>query len=165
MSGEVNTETLVEYKAAGVDLERENSIIDLALTIIEQRMQRGESLTSPQDTKRALRMQLVQEEREVFAVLFLDNRHAIISFDRMFYGTIDSATVHPREIARRALQHNAAAVILAHNHPSGNPKPSQADVTITRQTQEALQLIDVRVLDHFVIGSSDATSMLEKGYL
>jgi len=98
-------------------------------------------------------------------VLFLDNRHRVISLDEMFNGTINGASVHPREIVKRALSHNAAAVILAHNHPSGVAEPSEADQHLTRKLSEALGLIDVRVLDHFVIGDGEAVSFAERGWI
>ena len=97
--------------------------------------------------------------------LFLDNRHGMIAAEGLFHGTIDGASVHPREIVRRCLELNAAAIIVAHNHPSGNPAPSQADQRITEKVKEALALVDVRVLDHFVIGGGDAYSFAEHGLL
>jgi DNA repair protein RadC len=103
-------------------------------------------------------------EREVFGVLFLDTHHRLIKFEILFYGTIDSAAVYPREVVKRALTWNACAVILAHNHPSGVNEASQADRKITQRLVEALQLIDVRVLDHFIVGES-ITSFLERGWL
>ena len=101
---------------------------------------------------------------EVFACLFLDNRHRVIQFEELFRGTIDSASVHPREVVRRCLFHNAAAVIFAHNHPSGIAEPSQSDERITQKLKDALQLIDVRVLDHFVVGDT-VVSFAERGLL
>ena len=102
---------------------------------------------------------------EVFAVLFLDNRHRVIAFEEMFRGTIDGASVHPREVVRRSLQHNAAALILCHNHPSGVAEPSQADRRITARLSDALGLIDVRVLDHLIIGDQECCSMARRGLL
>ncbi len=102
---------------------------------------------------------------EVFAALFLDSRHRAIAFEELFRGTIDSATVHPRELVRRALAHNAAAVMVGHNHPSGNPEPSQHDRSITRHLQQALALVDVRLLDHFVVGDGPATSLAARGWM
>src|SRR5690606_6830700 len=104
-------------------------------------------------------------EREVFAIIFLDTRNKVIAFDRLFYGTIDGASVYPREVAKAALQHNAAAVILAHNHPSGNPQPSEADRRLTRRLVDALGLLDIRVLDHFVVGEGKPLSFAEQGLL
>jgi len=102
---------------------------------------------------------------EVFAVLFLDNRHRVLAFEELFRGTIDGASVHPREVVRRALHYNAAALILAHNHPSGVSEPSSADRRITERLQAALALIDVRVLDHIVVGHGEFTSFAERGLL
>lgn len=111
-----------------------------------------------------LRLNLSDEEQEVFCILFLDNRHRLLAFEKMFYGTIDSCAVHPREVVKKALAHNSAAIILAHNHPSGVTEPSQADINITQTLISALGLIDVRVLDHFVVGDS-VTSMAEVGLM
>jgi DNA repair protein RadC len=97
--------------------------------------------------------------------LFLDNRHRVISFDQMFTGTIDGASVHPREVVKRALQHNAAAVILTHNHPSGIAEPSRADISLTRRLTDSLALIDVRVLDHIVVGGVETVSFAERGLI
>ncbi len=132
---------------------------------LEARLTRGDALANPQDTRSYLTARLRRYPHEVFACLFLDNRHRVISFDEMFFGTIDGASVHPREVVRRALDHNAAAVILAHNHPSGVAEPSRADQMLTRRLQDALALVDIRVLDHFVIGDGEAVSFAERGLL
>ena len=102
---------------------------------------------------------------EVFACLFLDNRHRVIEYEELFRGTIDGASVHPREVVRRALEHNAAALILAHNHPSGVAEPSDADRSITRRLSEALALVDVRILDHFIVGEGEPLSLAERGLM
>lgn len=128
-------------------------------------LQRQDVLANPGDTRRFLLGRLRDYHFEVFACLFLDNRHRVISFDEMFFGTINSASVHPREVVKRALKHNAAAVILAHNHPSGVAEPSQSDQTITRQLSDALGLIEVRVLDHLVVGDNEVVSFAERGML
>ena len=122
-------------------------------------------LSNPDDTKNFLLAQLRAYPHEVFACLFLDNRHQIISFDKMFNGTIDGASVYPREVVKKALSRNAAAVIFAHNHPSGVSEPSIADKNITHRLREALKLVDIRVLDHFVIGDNTAVSFAELGLL
>jgi DNA repair protein RadC len=101
----------------------------------------------------------------VFACLFLDNRHRVIEYEELFQGTIDGASVHPRQVVRRALDHNAAALILAHNHPSGIAEPSEADRNITQRLQEALRLVDVRILDHIVVGDGEMRSMAEMGWI
>lgn len=125
----------------------------------------GRTMSSPEDTRQFLSAALQMQRSECFAVLFLDNRHRVIEFRPMFFGTIDNATVYPREIARVALSLNAAAAILAHNHPSGIAEPSDADRLITRRIRDALELIDVRLLDHFVIGNGTAVSLASRGML
>jgi DNA repair protein RadC len=123
------------------------------------------ALTSPRDSAAFLKARMVDRPYEVFAALFLDNRHRVLAFEEMFRGTLDGASVHPREVVRAALEHNAAACIFAHNHPSGVSEPSAADRNITRQLRDALQLIGVRVLDHLVIGSGEPTSMAARGLI
>lgn len=145
----------------------DDQIIKQALQILESRMgynTRAEAFTSPDDSKRYARLHLAEHEQEIFATMFLDNRHRLIAFDRMFYGTVDGATVHPREVVKAALKHNAAAVIFAHNHPSGVAEPSQADQRITTSLKDALALVDVRVLDHLVVGDG-TVSFAERGLL
>jgi DNA repair protein RadC len=131
---------------------------------LHESVKRGDALSSPQDTRAFLAMHLRDSPSEVFACLFLDNRHRVIAFEKLFQGTIDGASVHPREVVKRTLHHNAAAIILAHNHPSGVAEPSQADERITRRLKEALELIDVRVLDHIVVGD-ELVSFAERGLL
>jgi DNA repair protein RadC len=128
-------------------------------------MQRGESLTDPEAAGRFLALKLRHLPHEVFACLFLDTRHRVVAFEELFQGTIDGAQVHPREVVRRCLLHNAAAVILAHNHPSGVAEPSAADRAITQRLREALSMIDVRVLDHLVIGDGAPLSFAARGLL
>lgn len=123
------------------------------------------ALTSPRDSAAFLKVRMADRPYEVFAVLFLDNRHRVLAFEEMFRGTLDGASVHPREVVRAALEHNAAACIFAHNHPSGVAEPSAADRNITRQLRDALQLIGVRVLDHLVIGAGEPTSMAARGLI
>lgn len=131
----------------------------------EAKLFRGDALCSPSDTRDYLSAQLRGYGFEVFACLFLDNRHRIISFDELFRGTIDGATVHPREVVKLALDRRAAAVILAHNHPSGIAEASAADKALTQRLKDALALIDVRVLDHFIIGDGEVLSFAEHGLL
>ncbi|OQW95952.1 MAG: hypothetical protein BWK79_00650, partial [Beggiatoa sp. IS2] len=126
--------------------------LELSKRYLRTCLQRGDALSNPEDTRNYLLSELSGHPHEVFACLFLDNKHRVIKFEELFYGTIDGASVYPREVVKRALQHNAAAVIFAHNHPSGVAEPSDADIAITRRLREALNLIDVRVLDHFVVG-------------
>jgi len=142
----------------------EQKIINHAKDILLKAVRRGDSLCSPQATRDFLLMELKQEKAEVFAVLFLDNRNRVISFDRMFNGTIDGASVYPREVVRRALEHNAAAVMFAHNHPSGVAEPSRADEMITKRLKAALELVDIRVLDHMIVGD-EIVSFAERGLL
>jgi DNA repair protein RadC len=126
---------------------------------------RGTVLTSPEAVADYLIIHYSAKPAEVFTCVFLDNRHRLIAVEDLFFGTIDGASVHPREIARRCLELNAAAVILAHNHPSGNPAPSQADLRITQRVKETVALVDVRVLDHFIVGGGEAYSFAEHGLL
>lgn len=140
------------------------AVVEMARRHLQETLRRGDALTSPDDTRRFLAARLRDHAYEVFACLFLDTRHRIIAFEELFRGTIDGASVHPREVVRRALAHNAAAVILAHNHPSGIAEPSQSDQHITRRLKDALALIDVRVLDHLVVGD-ELVSFAERGML
>ena len=140
-------------------------ILTKARELLSEQFSRGEPISSPKESTDYLISQLASLEHEVFSVLFLDNRHRVISFDQMFAGTIDGASVHPREVVKRTLQHNAAAVILAHNHPSGIPEPSKADISLTRRLVDALALIDVRVLDHIVVGGVETASFADRGLL
>ncbi len=147
----------------------DDQLIAHACHVLEQRLKyrtdrAGSCLESPDAVRKLLRVRFAEREHEVFAVLFLDNRHRLIVIEEMFRGTIDGAQVHVREVVKAALHHNAAAVVLCHNHPSGVAVPSQADQTITRRLWEALALVEVRVLDHFVVGDS-ITSFAERGLL
>jgi DNA repair protein RadC len=128
-------------------------------------MQSGPALANPKATREFLRARLRDRDHEVFCCLFLDNRHRVIAFDEVFRGTIDGASVHPRDIVKLALSRNAAAVILAHNHPSGVAEPSQADELITGRLRDALALVDIRVLDHIVVGDAACVSFAERGLL
>ncbi|MDT8386074.1 MAG: DNA repair protein RadC [Thiogranum sp.] len=141
------------------------AVLELARRHLHERLIRGDALKNPAETKNYLTSRLRDYPYEVFACLFLDSRHRVISYEELFRGTIDGATVHPREVLRRALQHNAAAVILAHNHPSGVAEPSDADRRITRRLQDALGLIDIHVLDHVVIGDQCVVSFAERGLI
>jgi len=125
----------------------------------------GAALSNPADARAHVTAALRGRDAEVFAVLFLDNRHRVIAFEELFRGTIDGASVHPREVVKRALHHNAAAVILAHNHPSGVAEPSRADEALTARLKDALALIDVRILDHLIVGDGAVVSFAERGTL
>ena len=140
------------------------AVLEMARRYLSESLQRGEPLSSPHITRQFLSQKLRDYSHEVFAVLFLDQRHRVICFEELFRGTIDNASVYPREVVRQTLFHNAAAVIFAHNHPSGIAEPSQVDQHITRRLQDALALIDVRVLDHFVVGDQ-VVSFAERGLL
>jgi len=128
-------------------------------------LERGKPLTDPAATRKYLLAKLRDMPHEVFSCLYLDNRHRVIAFEELFRGTIDGATVHPREVVRAALKHNAAALIFAHNHPSGVAEPSDADRRLTRRLSDALALVDIRVLDHFVVGDGEVASFAERGWL
>lgn len=139
--------------------------VEMSRRYLRECLERGNVLTSPDDTRNFLMSELSDRHYEVFACLFLDNKHRVIKFEELFYGTIDAASVYPREVVKRALNCNAAALILAHNHPSGVADPSQADISITKRLIEALNLIDLRVLDHFVIGDGYCISLSEQGLM
>jgi DNA repair protein RadC len=144
----------------------EDAIIDAALKILESRIEYKprEAITSPESAQQYLKLRLAGRERETFAALYLDNRHRVIAYEEIFHGTIDGCSVHPREVVKLALQHNAAAVIFAHNHPSGIAEPSRADEQITQRLKEALTILDVRALDHLIIGD-DVVSFAERGLM
>lgn len=139
--------------------------LEMARRHLASQLQQGEALTSSQAVKDFLRTRLRDRPQEVFMLLLLDNRHRLIRAEEMFHGTIDGASVYPREVVRVVLEHQAAAVIMAHNHPSGVAEPSQADRAITERLRQALGLIDVRVLDHIIVGDPDCTSFAECGLL
>lgn len=140
-------------------------LVAAAEEILRQRCDRGTALTSPASVRQWLVAKLSGLEHEIFGCLFLDTRHRVIGFEEMFRGTIDGASVHPREVVKAALAVNAAAVIFTHNHPSGIPEPSDADRRLTRRLVDALSLVEVRVLDHFVVGGVETASFAERGLL
>lgn len=142
----------------------EHQILEKAVEILESRLVSGDAFTRPNDTKAFLRCKLGKYEREVFGVMLLNNQHQLIELTELFFGTVDSASVYPREVVKLVLEKNASAVIFAHNHPSGDSNPSQADRRITERLKDALALVDVRVLDHIVVGS-DCVSFAERGWL
>jgi DNA repair protein RadC len=141
------------------------AVLELGRRHMAETLERGDALSDPGTTCRYLMARLRDYPHEVFACLFLDTRHRVIAFEELFYGTINGASVHPREVVKRCLAHNAAAVILAHNHPSGVAEPSQADIKLTQRLSEALALIDVRVLDHIIIGDGESTALAERGLI
>jgi DNA repair protein RadC len=145
---------------------RANLLIKLALACLEKRLRNGnESFTHPKDVRDYLRLQLANEPNEVFGVLFLTNANRLLAFEKMFWGTITSSTVHPRVVVQKALKHNAAAVILAHNHPAGICKPSVGDQMITQKLRDILHVIDVSVLDHIIVAGDSCYSFTEQGFL
>ena len=139
--------------------------LELGRRYLAAELQREAALARPEDAGRYLTAKLRHYPQEVFACLFLDNKHRVLACEELFHGTIDGAAVYPREVVRRCLEHNAAALILAHNHPSGVAEPSEADRAITRRLVEATALVDVRVLDHLVIGDAGWVSLAERGWL
>lgn len=141
------------------------AVLELSRRYLDETLARGKPLESPDMTERYLKTALRDHPHEVFAGLFLDTRHRVIAFEEMFHGTIDGATVYPRVVVEKALGHGAAAVIVAHNHPSGISEPSLADQAITRRLKEALALLDIRLLDHFVVGDGSPVSMASRGML
>lgn len=141
------------------------AVLEMARRHLAERLQRESALESPQAVRDYLKARLRHEPHEVFACLFLDSRHRVLAFEVLFHGSIDGASVYPRQVVKRALAHNAAALILTHNHPSGIAEPSQADRSLTRRLQDALALIDVRVLDHFIVGDGEPLSMAEHGWM
>lgn len=144
----------------------DEKVIQQALRILERRMfTRGPRLCSAQEVRDYLKLRMAGHEHEVFAVLFLDARHRLLAFEELFFGTIDGATVYPRQVVKRALYWNCAALILTHNHPSGCTDPSQADRFLTERLKEALALVDVRVLDHFIVGEGQPLSLAEYGWM
>ena len=136
---------------------------ELARRQLAEPLERDGPLNNPNAVREFLHARLRDRPYEVFCCLYLDNRNRLIQFEELFRGTIDGASVHPREVARRALRRNAAALILAHNHPSGICEPSRADIQLTRRLVDALALVDIRVLDHLVIGDGCAVSLAERG--
>lgn len=141
------------------------AVLEMAQRHLKETLRRGSALTSPDLTRRYLSARLRGYPHEVFAALFLDNQHRIIEFEELFRGTIDGASVYPREVVKKSLSFNAAAVIFAHNHPSGIAEPSEADRHITQRLKQALSLIDIRVLDHFIVGDGEAYSFAEHGLI
>lgn len=138
---------------------------ELAKRYFEESLPAGEAIRSPDDTRAFLQAKMRHLGHELFCCLYLDNRHRVLRFDEMFRGTIDGTSVYPREVVKEALVVNAAAVILAHNHPSGVAEPSQADERITQRLKSALELVDIRLLDHLIVGDGETTSMASRGLL
>ena len=142
----------------------EHQILERAAEIIESKLVRLDAFTDAKSSKEYLTFKLAHYEREVFAVMILNSQHKLIKYQEIFFGTIDSATIHPREIVKAVLAVNGSAVILSHNHPSGHAEPSHADIKITKRLTEALSLIDVTVLDHIIVGG-EPVSFAERGVI
>jgi len=165
-----SVETLVEDRFTGLkpsnlnDVEKQ-SVIALATKVLAFKFRAGRALSSPEETRTYLRLKLAGYRNEVFGSLYLDNRHRVIAMRELFQGTIDGASVHPRVVVQQAMEVNAAALVLFHNHPSGVAEPSRADEMLTRRLKEALALVDVRVLDHFVVSAGGSVSFAEHGLL
>ena len=152
--------------APPLDSAADDAAIDQALCVLERRMRvHGPLLTNPQAVRDYLRLRIANLEHEVFVVLFLDAQHRLIACEEMFRGTLAQTSVYPREVVKAALKHNAAAVIFAHNHPSGVAEPSRADELLAQSLKEALALVDCKVLDHFVVGGTSIISFAERGLL
>jgi len=141
------------------------AVLEMGRRHLAESLRRDSALESPQQVRDYLKARLRHEPHEIFGCLFLDTRHRVLAFEALFHGTIDGASVYPRQVVKRALAHNAAAVILTHNHPSGIAEPSQADRLLTTRLKDALALVDVRVLDHFIVGDGEPLSMAEHGWL
>ena len=146
--------------------KQEDNTIKAALDILNARLKNDNfTITSPGDTKNFLALKMSHLEHEVFSVMLLSNRHQMIKYVELFRGTIDGASVYPREVLKLALKHNAAALIVAHNHPSGVAEPSQSDLNITKRLKDALAMVDIRLLDHFIVGHNSTLSLAERGDL
>ena len=162
--------SMVEDRLTGLkpsdlsDVEKQ-SVVTLAMKVLAIKHRAGRPLSNPEATRNYLRLRLADHRNEVFGSLFLDNRHRLIAVRELFQGTIDGASIHPRVVVQQALEANAAAMVLFHNHPSGVAEPSHADEAITRRLKEALALVDVRVLDHFVVSAGESVSFAERGLL
>ena len=156
---------LANMKPAAMSDAEKDTVFMLAMNMLAARHQRGRPMRSPSDTQAYLRLKLAEVKTERFGCLFLDNRHRILGMRELFQGTVDGTSVYPRGVVQEALEVNAAAVILYHNHPSGVAEPSQADEMITRRLKAALDLVDIRLLDHFVVAAGDSVSLAARGLI
>jgi len=141
------------------------AVLEMGRRHLAETLKRESALESPQAVRDYLKARLRHEPHEVFGCLFLDSKHRVLAYESLFHGSIDGASVYPRQVVKRALAHNAAALILTHNHPSGVAEPSQADRLLTQQLKSALALVEVRVLDHFIVGDGEPLSLAEHGWL
>lgn len=170
MKATTNTECapsdrFADIRTSALNDAEKTSLVDLAMRILAARHSRGCAIRSPADTEAYLRLRMAELPAERFGCLYLDNRHRVLELRELFHGTIDGTSVYPRVVVQQALEVNAAAVILFHNHPSGVAEPSQADERITRRLRAALELVDVRVLDHYIVASGASVSMASRGLL
>jgi DNA repair protein RadC len=157
---------LISKLVRNMNMQEQGEVIRCALDILNARVKAGMiSLSNPRDAGDYARLHFAGYKSEAFCVLWLDNRHRVLDFEEMFKGTIDGSSVHPREVVRSALEHNAAACIFSHNHPSGVAEPSAADRAITKELIEALRYVGVRVLDHLVVGEGEPVSMAARGLM
>lgn len=140
-------------------------VLEAAQLIVDGRMKRGMSFSDPTTASTFFRDKLGSQEREVFVAMMLDTRHRLIEYVELFFGTLDGAEVHPREVVKQALRLNAAAVIVAHNHPSGDIEPSAADRAVTARLKQALALVDIRLLDHVIVAGHQSLSMAARGWI
>ena len=152
-------------KPASLSPAEKSSVVALALSVLSQRCRRGRAFKNPGDAEDFLRLKLTGRRNEVFGAIFLDSRNCIIEIAELFKGTINGSAVYPRVVLQQALDHNAAAVVFFHQHPSGVAEPSQSDRTITKRLRETLALIDVRVLDHLVVTDGEVFSMARHGWI
>ncbi len=162
-----DADALKQVKGLGGPAKRAElvAVLELARRALAQQLKERAAFDSPAAVKNYLQLQLAQRQHEVFAALFLDSQNRLIALEELFRGTLTQTSVYPREVVLRALHHHAAAVVLAHNHPSGSVQPSRADEALTQQLKAALALVDVRVLDHVIVAPGEALSMAEKGLL
>lgn len=149
-------------KAKYVQLQ---AVLEMSRRHMASTLEKGDAFTNSEATQLYFKQRLRHHHQEVFACLFLDNQHQLIAFEELFFGTINNAAVYPREIVKKALQYNSAAIIIGHNHPSGSAEPSQADISLTSRIQSALNLVDIRLLDHIIVGDANVMSLTETGHL
>ncbi|MDE0000585.1 MAG: DNA repair protein RadC [Rhodospirillaceae bacterium] len=150
---------------ASLSKAEKDSVVALALAVLKGRNRRGRAIRKPEDIENFLRLKLSGRRNEAFGLIYLDTRHRLIEMSELFNGTVDGASVYPRVVVQKALERNAAALIAYHNHPSGNCEPSEADRKITVKLVDALALVDIRLLDHLVVGNGRAVSMAERGWV
>jgi len=159
-------ETFCKYKGLGeAKFVQMQAFLEMTQRYLAEILKKEGALTSSEQTRDYLVSLLREKQREVFLVLYLNSQHQVICDELLFEGTIDSASIYPREVVKQALTHNAAALIFAHNHPSGNAEPSQSDIRITRKLSDALSLVEIKVLDHFIVGEGEVISFAERGLL